>query len=195
MKQLLNIFAATLLAIPAMAQQLDNYKEKLLSPVQADSTRIIWNTVHTAEYGDAAQIVASERPMADVNGFRIVTFVSNTPSARQDALNVKLACDSLYVSERSYLTYENPYFKVSVGNCTTQEEAIVLLENIRRTYPKAFVVRTTIPLKEFHRKPAPAPQAPAETPAEAAAAESESTLPTINDAQRKELIRGLLQRL
>ena len=50
---------------------------------------------------------------------------------------------------RQYVTYENPYFKVSVGNCTTQEEALVLLEDVKRYFPKAFIMRENIPLEEL----------------------------------------------
>ena len=38
-----------------------------------------------------------------------------------------------------YPVYENPYFKVAVGNCLTAEEAIILKGKIASTFPKAFV--------------------------------------------------------
>jgi hypothetical protein len=37
------------------------------------------------------------------------------------------------------MVYENPYFKVTVGNCLTEEEAIILKGRILSTFPKAFV--------------------------------------------------------
>ena len=37
--------------------------------------------------------------------------------------------------------YDIPYFKVSVGNCLTPEEAIILKERVSATFPKAFVKR------------------------------------------------------
>ena len=57
--------------------------------------------------------------------------------------------ETMYPDERSYVTYENPYFKVAVGNCTSQEEAIILMERIRPTFPKAFLMRETIPASEL----------------------------------------------
>lgn len=38
-----------------------------------------------------------------------------------------------------YPVYENPYFKVAVGNCLTAEEAIILKGKIASTFSKAFV--------------------------------------------------------
>ena len=34
--------------------------------------------------------------------------------------------------------YENPYFRVTVGNCLTLEEAIILKGRVSGTFPKAF---------------------------------------------------------
>ena len=42
-------------------------------------------------------------------------------------------------SARPGSVYENPYFKVAVGNCLTAEEAIILKGKIASTFPKAFV--------------------------------------------------------
>jgi hypothetical protein len=49
----------------------------------------------------------------------------------------------------TYVTYDNPYFKVTAGNCTSQEEALILLERIKPTFPKAFIMRENIPLEEL----------------------------------------------
>ena len=189
MRHITLIMIALVATSTAVAQRLNNYKEKLLSPVQVDSLTTIWNSVSAKEYGDAAEIVAAERATSNINGYRIITFVSNTPTARQDALAVKEQCDSLFSTERTYLFYENPYFKVSVGNCTSQDEAIILLERVRRTYPKAFTVRTAIPLTELHRKPAPV------VTAEPATAEDSVTPAALNEEQRKDIVKDLLRRL
>lgn len=140
-------------AFTVSAQNLRTFKEHLASPVQVDSLTTIRSTVEVTEHGDAAQITGRVAPnrATSVNGYRIMLFMSNSQSARADAF---AACDSLAVRMpqlKTYVTYDNPYFKVAAGNCTTQEEALILLERIKPTFPKAFIMRESIPMEELKR--------------------------------------------
>lgn len=133
------------------AQNIENFKQHLASPVQVDSLTTITNTVRVTEHGDTATFIVQERsdtPKA-VNGFRVMIFMSNSQSARNDALAARETFDTTFPEERSYVTYENPYFKVAVGNCTTQEEALILLERVKRLFPKAFIMRENILFEEL----------------------------------------------
>jgi len=128
-------------------------KEQLALPVQLDSLTVLNETVQIVEQGDAAKIVEQGLEVAPkaVSGYRIVIFMSNTQTARRDALTAQENFATLFPQEQSYLTYENPYFKVTVGNCTSQEEAIILLGRLRGTFPKAFIMRENIEIGEFTR--------------------------------------------
>lgn len=128
-------------------------KEQLSLPAQRDSLTTISQTVQISEHGDAATIVGGNLEVAPkvVNGYRIVIFMSNTQTARRDALAAQENFSHLFPQEHTYLSYENPYFKVAVGNCTTQEEAIILLGRLRHTFPKAFIMRENINVGEFTR--------------------------------------------
>lgn len=48
-----------------------------------------------------------------------------------------------------YMGYENPYFKVSVGNCLTAEEAIILKGRVSATFPKAFLKNEEIAVSDL----------------------------------------------
>ena len=153
MKKILTL-AALLLAAMVSAQNIETFKQRLSAPVQVDSLTTINTTVLVTEHNDAEQIIArsANRTQATVNGFRIMLFMSNSHNARTEAF---AACDSLAVKlpeQQSYVTYDNPYFKVTTGNCTSQEEALVLLERIRPYFPKAFIMRESIPVSEFGRQ-------------------------------------------
>lgn len=128
-------------------------KEQLASSVHIDSLTTIHENVQITENGDAVKIIEGhlKEKAKMVNGYRIVIFMSNTQSARRDALAAQENFSSLFPQEQSYLTYENPYFKVAVGNCTTQEEAIILLGRVRGSFPKAFIMRENINISEFTR--------------------------------------------
>lgn len=150
MKKLL-IAILMLLTAVVSAQNLRTFKEYLAAPVQVDSLTVIRSTAEVTEYNDAADITSRVAPnrATSVNGYRIMLFMSNSQSARAEAF---AACDSLAVrmpNLKSYVTYDNPYFKVAAGNCTTQEEALILLERIKPSFPKAFIMRENIPLNEL----------------------------------------------
>ena len=136
-------------SLTAEAQNIASFKARLAAPAQLDSLTTTSATVRITEHGDAAAIVEAEKRNEVVSGFRIVVFMSNSQSARQDATTARENCQLLFPAERSYLIYENPYFKVTLGNCTSQEEAIILLGRVRSSFPKAFIMRENIPVAEL----------------------------------------------
>lgn len=128
-------------------------KEHLATPVQIDSLTTINETVHILEFGDAAAIAERNLNMEpqNVKGYRIVIFMKNAQSARREAVATQEAFALKFPEEQSYLIYENPYFKVSVGNYTTTEEAMVYLGRIRSEFPKAHIAPENIDVKEFSK--------------------------------------------
>ena len=160
MKKLLAIstlfLALTLFAGSAYGQeqqQLKGIKKRLATPLIHDSLTVIRGAVQIREKDDAATIINANLYTTPkvVDGFRIVIFMSNTQTARRDAYAARDEFNELKTGELSYLSYENPYFKVAVGNCTTQEEAIILLGRVRGSFPKAFIMRENIEIGEFTR--------------------------------------------
>ena len=152
---------ALILTFSASAQDIEpqevaprkSIKEQLAAPAQRDSLTIVHETVIISEQGDAATIVEQNLKTATntINGYRIVIFMSNSQTARRDAVAAQENFATLFPQEQSYLSYENPYFKVAVGNCTSQEEAMTLLGRLRGTFPKAFIMRESINIGEFTR--------------------------------------------
>ena len=160
MKYILSILAV-LVALSASAQDVvvtevaprKDIKSRLAEPAQRDSLTVVRETVQIVEYADAGAIVGQNLTAEpkSVSGYRIVIFMSNTQTARRDAVAAQDNFALLFPQEQSYLTYENPYFKVAVGNCTSQEEALILLGRLRGTFPKAFMMRENIAIGEFTR--------------------------------------------
>jgi uncharacterized membrane protein len=150
MKRLI-IVAAIAVSAALSAQNLQTFKQKLAAPVQVDSLTTIKQTVIVTEHDDAADLTqqGANKQTAAVNGFRIMIFMSNSQTARTEALAARDTLAVRMPDQQSYVTYENPYFKVAAGNCTSKEEALVLLEKIKRDFPKAFIMRENIPLEEL----------------------------------------------
>lgn len=151
MKKILLAIVALVGAQSVDAQNIRSFKEHLGAPVRIDSLSVVNQTVTVREVGDAAQIVAqaNQHSSATVSGYRIMIFMSNSQTARNDALAARDTFAATFPAQRCYITYENPYFKVAVGNYTTQEEALVLLERIKPSFPKAFIIRENIPIMEL----------------------------------------------
>ena len=84
-------------------------------------------------------------------GYRVRIFFDNSQNARSQAYGVKTDFAARYPGVPVYLTYETPYFKITVGDCMTREEVTMLWGKLVGDYPKAFIVTEQIPLSHFER--------------------------------------------
>ncbi len=104
------------------------------------------------EHGSAGQAVRSLRSGATVSqikGYRVRIFFDNSQSARGQAAETLSRFRELYPAIPAYMSYENPYFKVTVGNCTSKEEAIILKGRIEGSFSRAFITMEDIPLSKL----------------------------------------------
>ncbi len=94
--------------------------------------------VIAVEYGDAARTVA-EASRAERRdrfpGYRVCIFSDNGPEAREGAFAARKLFEETFPGVKVCMGYDIPYFKVSVGNCLTTEEAIILKERVSATFP------------------------------------------------------------
>ncbi len=103
----------------------------------------------TTEAQEALAKINSARKATMINGYRVGIFFDNSPDARYKASEAKAKFTKSYPSEPIYMLYESPYYKVSVGDCQTEEEAIMLFERVRGLFPSAYVMRENIKLTAF----------------------------------------------
>lgn len=137
----------------AAAQSLDAFKQRLERPVVCESSGATARVV-VDEYGDAAQAVGSaadaERHFS-VKGYRVCIYADNGEEARAGAVAARNLFTETYPGIRTYMVYENPYFRVTVGDCLTVEEAIILKGRVSATFPKAFPKSEQLSLADFSR--------------------------------------------
>ncbi len=81
---------------------------------------------------------------SSVDGYRVGVYFNNSAQARSGAMDVMQRCDSLLTDIPATMSYDNPYFKVSVGYCTSEEEAVIMLNRVQRYFPKAYLMRERI---------------------------------------------------
>ena len=109
-------------------------------------------TVRVAEDNSSAQAVAAIEKSASKDafkGYRVVIYYDNVQFAQDRAYETHKSFVEEYPEINAYMVYEKPYFKVSVGDCLSTEEAMILLNKISHKYPKAFVRRDNISLNEL----------------------------------------------
>ena len=79
-----------------------------------------------------------------IQGYRVRIFFDNKKSAKDDSRKIFERFTSKYPLIKAYRTYANPYFKVTVGDFRSRGEAMRLLRDISRYFPRAFVVKENI---------------------------------------------------
>ncbi len=85
----------------------------------------------------------------EMNGYRIGIFFSNRATGRTDAKTIIDKCNKLFPDVATTLVYDNPYFKVHAGYATSNEEAVILLSRLQKSFPKAYIIREKIEPKSL----------------------------------------------
>lgn len=147
------ILTLALLVVTAAgrAQSLEAFKQRLAQPASAsalfDPARVL-----VTEHGDAARAVAEASKAAQrlsYKGHRVCIFFDNGPDARSGALAAKELFEETFPGIKVYMVYESPWFSVSVGDCLTTEEAIILKGKVSATFPKAFLKNEVISVADL----------------------------------------------
>ena len=134
------------------AQNIDEFRRRLAeSEVVGEGGTTA--SVHVSESQDAAAAVAraESRRRDDVTfqGYRVGIYSGNDPKAQESSLTAKKKFEEEFPDINVYWVYDNPYFKVTAGDCLTEEEAVMLLARVRRHFPKAYVVRAGMTLENI----------------------------------------------
>ena len=141
MRTFIMLIVALAAAGSLRAQSLEAFKEQLARPAVSEAA-LGTARVTVREDAQAARAVkelSSGETQLRFRGYRVCIFFDNGQDARAGAFAAEALFKETYPGIMVYPVYENPYFKVVVGNCLTAEEAIILKGKIASTFPKAFV--------------------------------------------------------
>lgn len=145
MRSVITILSIVLFWATAPAQTLHEFSKKISHPT-VDSLGHKSGVITVKECGDVPAIIESAASQSDsfIRVMRVVVYMENGQQARQEAMEKKELVISQFPEEPVSLVYENPYFKVIVGACLTQEEAVVLMTKLLPLFPKAFITRDDV---------------------------------------------------
>jgi len=146
MRRLLLFAVLALCATGAAAQNgcIDDFCSSLAHSDSLSRARIV--VTEDDAIRSAVQQAQGQTTGGTIHGYRVRIFFDNGQQARQKAIDALSQFRSLFPGVPAYMVYENPYFKVSAGNCVTYEEAVVLWGNVKGSFDRAFVVREDFPL-------------------------------------------------
>lgn len=147
---LLTLVFAVVSGIRIDAQTLEAFKRQLATPLTSRTgieTRV--SVVESADVASMLAQVATQQPRVRFRGYRVCIFFDNGQDARAGAVAARDLFEETYAGIPVYMVYENPYFKVSVGNCLTAEEAVILKGRVSGTFPRAFLKNEELTVTEL----------------------------------------------
>jgi hypothetical protein len=80
----------------------------------------------------------------EVDGYRVQIFFESGSNSKNAATNVQTGFESVYPGVNSYLSYNEPYYRVRVGDFRTLIEAVGFQKKIEADFPNSFPVKDKI---------------------------------------------------
>lgn len=96
------------------------------------------------ELQDAFRNQVYKNSYRKINGYRIRIYSGNSQDARRRSEEIAAGFAANHPGIPVYKSYSNPFFKVTVGDFRTRDEALRFAESIAGRYQSAFLVREPI---------------------------------------------------
>jgi len=123
-------------------------KEDLLQFLEEEGPRdrvnIEVDSLLVANYN---KLITRNMQTTGIPGYRIRIFSESGLGAKQAQQQVRARFLSLYPGLDAYNEYDEPFFKVYVGDCRTKSEALKLQDMIRKDFPNSIIREDFIQLK------------------------------------------------
>ncbi len=95
--------------------------------------------------------VEANKLQQTIPGFRINIFFQSGNNSKANANNVRLQFNEKYPNIEAYVVYEEPHFKVKIGDFRTRMEARGFLQQIKFDFPDAFVIKDMINFPKLNK--------------------------------------------
>jgi len=84
-----------------------------------------------------------------IDGYRIQILMRAGNTALDEANLIKEEFEEDYPEINTYITFREPYYRLRVGDFRTRLEAMEFMENLKRSYPQAWVIKDKITFPEL----------------------------------------------
>jgi len=93
------------------------------------------------------KLIARNMKSSGIPGYRIRIYSESGLGAKEEQQSTRARFLSLYPGLDAYNRYDEPFFKIYVGDCRTMSDALKLKDNIERNFPNSIIRPDYINLK------------------------------------------------
>jgi len=93
------------------------------------------------------KLISKNMNSSGVQGYRIRIYSESGLGAKEEQQRVRASFLSLFTGLDAYNRYDEPFFKIYVGDCRTRSEALKLDDMIKKEFPNTIIVPDYINLK------------------------------------------------
>ncbi|MEA3462132.1 MAG: SPOR domain-containing protein [Bacteroidota bacterium] len=124
-----------------------NQGDLLLSLQEGGSGDRVTIEVDSLMLANYNKLITKNMKSSGILGYRIRIYSESGLGAKKEQQQVRARFLSLYPGLDAYNRYDEPFFKVYVGDCRTKSDALKLQDKIRKAFPNSIIREDYINLK------------------------------------------------
>ena len=140
-------FVFTGVLVHGQSRRTSSSNGDILMQLKDDNTDQVSIEVDSLLIANYYKLVASNSKVKGVPGYRIRIFSESGLGAKEEQQQIRAKFISQFPGIDAYHAYDEPFFKVYVGDCRTKSEAIKLYDKVKRNFPNPIIVPEYINLK------------------------------------------------
>ena len=140
-------FIFSVSTLVAQGNQAGTQGDLLLSLQEAGPGDRVTLEVDSLMVSNYNKLISKNMKASGIPGYRIRIYSESGIGAKKEQQQVRARFLSLYPGLDAYNKYEEPFFKIYVGDCRTRSEALKLQDMIKKDFPNPFMVEDYINLK------------------------------------------------
>ena len=86
------------------------------------------------------KFLTENKKVHGVPGYRIRIYSESGIGSKEEQQRIRAKFISLYPDTDAYHRYDEPFFKVYVGDCRTKSEALILYDRVKKNFPNPILV-------------------------------------------------------
>lgn len=140
-------FSFSLTLVMAQGDQTGTQGDVLQTLLEGGSDDQVTVELDSQLVSNYNKLIAKNMKSSGIPGYRIRIYSESGIGAKKDQQQVRARFLSLYPGLDAYNRYDEPFFKVYVGDCRTKSEALKLNDIIKKDFPNPIIVPDFINLK------------------------------------------------
>lgn len=119
----------------------------LLMHLQEEASGQVHMEVDSLLVSNYYKLLTMNSKESGVPGFRIRIYSESGLGAKEEQQRIRAMFLSYYPDIDAYYRYDEPFFKVYVGDCRTKSEALKIYDRIKKNFPNPIIVPDYINIK------------------------------------------------